>query len=94
MDTLHGDVKRLDSAARSLVLCAFVAAVSVLLLFTDFHELMGHSTAIISAGIGGIGIGALSSRWAIRNASGRDMSLAGLGGVVGLALLHLLPLLH
>jgi hypothetical protein len=78
-----------------LLLCYCIGALSVLVLFTIFHEMMGHSTAIISAGLGGIGIGAFSSRWAVRNASGREMTLAGgVGGGVGLLLLHLLPLLH
>ena len=85
-----------DFRTRILFLCSFVAAVSVFVLFMVLHELMAsHSAAIITAGLGGIAIGVLCSRLTLRNATARDMTWAGgLGGGVGLMLLHILPLIH
>ena len=81
---------------RILFLCSFVAAISVFVLFTVLHEVMAsHSAAILVAGLGGIAVGVISSRLTLRDATARDMTWAGgIGGGVGLVLLHLLPLIH
>src|SRR5688500_20391840 len=80
---------------RALLPWTLVAAMSVLGLFHVFHAILPHSIAIMASGICGIAIGAVGYRWGAHGASRKGVTVAGaLGGGLGLAVLHLLPLLR
>jgi O-antigen/teichoic acid export membrane protein len=80
-----------------LVLWAALAAVTVVLLFPllHLHGPVGHSPAIVAAGVGGTVVGSLGhARTAGRVSRRRSMLVGILGGGLGLFVLHVLPLLH
>jgi hypothetical protein len=84
-----------DVQVRALLPWTLIAAMSVLGLFHVFHEILPHDIAIMASGICGIAVGAAGYRWGVENASRTGVTYAGaLGGGIGLAVLHVLPLLH
>ena len=79
---------------RALGLWSVVAVVSVFLLFHVLHALIDHALAVVLAGVGGVVVAAAGYGWKSGDPSPRGIALAGvLGGVLGLFVLHLLPLL-
>lgn len=84
-----------SASSRPVWIWSIVSAMSVLGLFHILHEVTGHATAIIGAGLGGIAVGALGYGLAVTGAKRSGIALAaGAGGGTGLVLLHLLPFLR
>jgi hypothetical protein len=80
---------------RALALSGALAGASVLLLFHFFHSVVDHALAIALAAAAGVVLGALGYRWQSGDSSRAGIAAAGaLAGLLGLFVLHLLPLLR
>ncbi|MGH7474958.1 MAG: hypothetical protein ACRELD_01580 [Longimicrobiales bacterium] len=79
----------------ALALWVFFAGVIVVPFFLLLHSRIDHVLAVVLATAAGVVLSAYGYSWTTADASRLRAAVAGaLGGAIGLAALHLVPLFH